>query len=298
MKFINSSVEIIPQEPDIIGGFKHIEKAARNCYKSENLITDDSWEHMLDILKDRKHYSPLEHFTVYLTIQDNNNMKIIDFYKANPYSIVIDNNLVSFITTNFRVIVENDRYDDLEYMTKPTLHELRVTVKVNCSIGVSREWNRHRTFSISEQSTRYCNYSKDKFGSEITYIIPEWIYKIQDHVANCIDSLDKSPLDYIKNLNGDSLLNELSCQDRAVCAWMENLERTEQDYMYLIKECDFKPQEARSILPLDTATCVFYTGFVKDWEHFFDLRCSSAAHPDIRKLALELKQQLEERNYI
>lgn len=79
---------------------------------------------------------------------------------------------------------------------------------------------------------------------------------------------------------------------------MENLERTEQDYMYLIKECDFKPQEARSILPLDTATCVFYTGFVKDWEHFFDLRCSSAAHPDIRKLALELKQQLEKQNYI
>jgi len=300
MNFINGSVEIIPQGNTLIDGFKLIEKTARNCYKSEDKITEKSYERMLNMLKESGHFSPMEHMTIYLTIGRSSpeNIERIIKYIKNPYSTVIYNGSIAFITTNFRVIIENDWLSDLNFSGPPTLHELRVTVKVNCSIGVSREWNRHRTFSISEQSTRYCNYSKEKFGSEITFVIPQWIYKCQDEWANSIDSLDGSSLDYIKNLSGDGLLNELSCRDRAVASWLNNLKNVEQDYLYLTREHGFKPQEARGILPLDTATCVYYTATVEQWEHFFELRCSPSAHPDIKILANSLKDQFIKEGFI
>ena len=301
MKFIKSSVEIVKQGNTIVEGFKHIEKAARNCYKSEDKITDLSYQKMIDMLKASGHYSPLEHMTIYLTIRHNISNEIeqkIQNYTINPYSKVIDNGLIAFITTNLRVLIENDWLDDLYYMEPPTLHELRVTVKVNCSIGVSREFNRHRVFSISEQSTRYCNYSKDKFGSEITFVIPQWIYRLKEEWARSINSLDGSSLEYIKDLDNKRLLKELSCHDRAVSSWLDNLKNVEQDYMYLIKEHDFKPQEARSILPLDTATCVYYTATISQWEEFFKLRCSQSAHPDIRIIAESIKRQFIENDLI
>lgn len=78
-------------------------------------------------------------------------------------------------------------------MCEPTdRHERRVTFKVVCSEAIAREWNRHRTMSISQQSTRYCNYSKEKFGSELNYIIPQWIYDTQTKLAKTTDPLDKS----------------------------------------------------------------------------------------------------------
>ena len=300
MKFIESSVKIIPQDSGMIKGYQHIEKAARNCYRSENLIGEDSYLKMLDILKERGHYSPLAHMTIYLTVESNSSQKraLITRYLGNPYSYVIFNGMIAFITTNFRVIVEHNWQDDLQFMTGPTLHQLRVTALVECSIGVSREWNRHTTIVPSEQSTRYCNYSKNKFGSEITYVIPEWIYKKRDEISKGVDPLDGKSLEYIKNLSGVELLNELACYDKGVCAWMEDLEYGESSYMYLINDCGFKPQEARGLLRLDTATTVYYTAFVKDWQHFFDLRCSPAAHPDIRVLAENLKEQFKKQNLL
>ena len=300
MKFIKSSAEIIEQGNTIIEGFKHIEKAARNCYKSEDKITEISYQKMIDMLKASGHYSPFEHMTIYLTFYRDSPEDLERYvrYKTNPYSTVIANESIYFITTNFRVIVENDWFDDLKYAGPPTLHELRVTVKVNCSIGVSREFNRHRIFSISEQSTRYCNYSKDKFGSEITFVIPQWIYRLKEEWAGSVDSLDGTSLEYIKDLDNNGLLNELSCHDRAVSSWLNNLKNVEQDYIYLIKEHNFKPQEARSILPLDTATCVYYTATVSQWEGFFKLRCSQAAHPDIRIIAESIRDQFIENKLI
>lgn len=184
-------------------------------------------------------------------------------------------------------------------MTFPShRHEHRVTVLMNCSIGVSREANRHRTFSISEQSTRYCNYSRDKFGNEITYVIPQWIYKTKADWEDCVDSLSGSPLNYLKGLTGESLIKALSCHDRGVNCWISILRKIESDYTYLIREEKFKPQEARSILPLDTATSVYYTAYVSDWQHFFKLRCSEAAHPDIKVLADDLQKKFKEANLI
>lgn len=81
-----------------------------------------------------------------------------------------------YITTNYRVIVENNWFEDLDYICEPTeWHEKRITVRFTTQIAVSREANRHRVDSVAEQSTRYCNYSKDKFGGEIAINKPKWV---------------------------------------------------------------------------------------------------------------------------
>ena len=281
MRLINSSFEVLPQAPGLEGMYKQIEIGARNCYKSEDKITDGSAEKMVEFLKNRGHYSPLEHGTVYLAIpfKYDSAPHTADHayeYITNKYSKVnvADNTL--YITTNFRVLVENNWLDDLKYLCEPTEHhEKRVSVMVTCAIGISREFNRHRTFTVSEQSTRYCNYSKDKFGVEITYVIPSWVTNISPGYK----SLEYSELSH----------NEL--------VLLDSLAQAERAYMVMIKG-GAKPQEARDVLPLSTATTVMYTGFVSDWKHFFELRTSVGAHPDARAIAIPLEEKFNELNLL
>lgn len=287
MRLIKSSFEVLPQAPGLKGLYKQIEIGARNCYKSEDKITDDSAEKMVEFLKGRGHYSPLEHGTIYLTIPYDVatcGKKYFHKYVNNPYSKVTFAGTMdidyAYITTNYRVIIENDWSDDLKYICEPTKHhEKRVSVMVTCAIGISREFNRHRTFSISEQSTRYCNYSKDKFGNEITFIIPEWAKNITPESVKGWD-----------NKQTDS--NEYTLAEKVFLSILAN---DEQVYLNLI-ENGKKPQEARDVLPLATATTVMYTGFVSDWNHFFELRTSMGAHPDARIIATLLKDKFNELN--
>lgn len=82
--------------------------------------------------------------------------------------------MIAYITTNARVLIENNWLEDLQYMCEPTkYHAKRISVKFTTSIGITRELIRHRVFSFMNESTRYCNYSKGKFGSELTFVIPE-----------------------------------------------------------------------------------------------------------------------------
>lgn len=183
-------------------------------------------------------------------------------------------------------------------MCEPTdRHTRRVTFKVECSEAIAREWNRHRTMSISQQSTRYCNYSKEKFGSELNFIIPQWIYNIRDQLANTITSSGLSRKQLL-NLDSNSLVNTLKYLNDSVDSYVETLSNAERIYMYLTTGLNCKPQEARGVLPLDTATCVYYTAFVDDWVHFLELRTTQAAHPDIRVLANIVKDFLEEQGYL
>ena len=182
-----------------------------------------------------------------------------------------------YVTTNYRVLVENKWRGDLKYLCEPTkYHEKRYSVKVNCSIGVSRELNRHRVNSICESSTRYCNYSLDKFGNEITFVIPDWI-KV-----------------YMGDLSENDFAN---CRYEFVKRWWEFLRYSEFEYMGLLKS-GLKPQDARSVLPLDTATEVMYTAFVSDWKHFFELRTAVGAHPDVRAIACPLEAEFKLNNYV
>lgn len=284
MKLIRSNFEVLPQAPGLEGMYKQIEIGARNCYKSEDKITEGSAEKMVEFLTGRKHYSPLEHGTVYLHLSvDTINYYIVNKYRENKYSKVVlvnsqeqTSNNGYYITTNYRVLIENKWLEDLKYLCEPTeWHEKRISVMVTCAIGISREFNRHRTFSVSEQSTRYCNYSKDKFGVEITYVIPSWATNLSPEY----NDIECSSIDH----------NEL--------VLLDSLKQGERHYMVMMRN-GAKPQEARDVLPLATATTVMYTGFVSDWNHFFELRTSAGAHPDARAIAIPLLEEFRKLNLL
>lgn len=278
MKLINSSFEIIEQKPGLEGLYKQIEMAGRTCYKSENNITEDSAKAFVNRMIKLGHGAMLEHGTVYLAIPMTTYAPdAVNTYRDNPYSRVNECNEFIFtdkygdkvaawcVTTNLRVLVENDCLEDLEFLCEPTgYHEKRVTVKFICPISISREFNRHRANSMAEQSTRYCNYSKDKFDNEITFIKPYWYDDADSYTKNEFD---------------------------------RGLQYAEGYYMFLIDK-GMKAQEAREILPLCTATELVHTAFVDDWKHFFFLRDAAPAHPQARELAKPLHKEFITRGYI
>lgn len=212
----------------------------------------------------------LEHGTIYLwnPVDSEDFRYIKSKYNENKYSKVGVNGQA--ITTNYRVIIENGWIDDLNYTCEPTeYHEKRYTFRLTTSIGVTRELNRHRVNSIAEQSTRYCNYSKDKFGNELTFCIPQWI-----------DEEELSKIGPYKRVirKKDASLTEI---------WITSLLNDEENYLELINN-DWKPQQAREVLPLCTATEIIHTAFASDWKHFFDLRYfgkTGAPHPNMVELA-------------
>ena len=188
MKLIESKVEIIEQEPGLEGVYKMAELAGRTAYKSEDRITEGSAKKFVEALMKLKHGAVLEHGTVYLTISDglhggafpnDEGTEIVNFYEKNPYSKVNSKYVgmgvyYNYITTNLRVIFENDRLDDLQYLCEPTeYHEKRITAKFICSRSIAQEITRHRVFSFLMESQRYVSYNKEKFGNGITIIIPE-----------------------------------------------------------------------------------------------------------------------------
>ena len=291
MKLINSKVEILePTGYTIDDVYKQIEIAGRTCYKSEDKITPTSAKEFVDRMIKSGHGAMLEHGTVYLTIptQNRNSEK----YKRNHYSAV---NIVSvdgingrtFVTTNYRVLVENEWLDDLKYICEPTVfHEKRISVRWTCDRGVSHEFVRHRVFSFAQESTRYCNYSKDKFGNELTFIIPTWLTLPESNYTYC----DGDWIDANKQVI------QISEDEANAHSFLVTLDCSEYQYTQLINN-GWKPQQARQILPNALKTELVMTGFESDWKHFFELRCDTAAHPDARKLALELYNKLYNKEY-
>lgn len=139
-------------------------------------------------------------------------------------------------------------------------HE-KISVRFICDRGVSHEIVRHRIASYSQESTRYCNYSKDKFGKEITVIKP--LFWDED--------------------------------SREYKIWYEAMQHSEQAYQALI-QMGAKPQEARSILPNSLKTEIVVTMNLREWRHFFKLRTAVNAHPQMREIACmalaKLKQEI------
>lgn len=322
MNFIEPSVEIIHQEPGIDGMMKIIELAGRTAYKSEDKITDDSAKKFVKMLKQRNHGAALEHGTCYLAVPREEWEKIVDDHDfdlwENPYQwfgfdyrYLLDNGYI-YLTTNYRVLVEHGYEQLLDYMVTPTEDEFqwnngqyqhfhrRITVKFICDRGVSHEFVRHRVFSFLQESTRYCNYGKDKFGG-VTYIIPRWIHDIQEERAHTVDSLTQVPNDHVASMEGKSLIMTLSVLDRTVADFVDTLEQCERAYLNMTQLDDgtkLLPQQARQVLPNALKTELVMTGTIEQWKGFFKLRCAPSAHPDARFLAENLRQQFINNNYI
>ena len=315
MKIVSPNVELLRQEPGLKGIFKQIELAGRTCYKSEDKINDNSAKLFVERMIESKHYAMLEHGTVYLTLVINTrtrqktvhypwyynnaiatNDEVFSYiqclFLGNKYSVVkLSQNkdyteTTMCITTNYRVIVENGWQGIMnEFLSEPTLyHERRISLKFTINIGVTREGNRHRVNSIAEESTRYCNYSKDKFDNQVTYCKPSWITQEE------IDSYNERAVRGEFEGGFDSDSNEL----HALSVYLHCLHECSRAYDKLIR-LGWKPQQAREVLPLATKSEVVYTAFAHDWKHWFDLRLygtTGKPHPNMLEVAEKACQLL------
>ena len=283
--------EIWNQEPGMDGIYRQVERAGRVCYKSEDHCTPESARPFVERMIKSDHTAMLEHATVYLLYRDGETAsaeqggdatgETWQRYERNKFSKVSTIDGCHYVTTNLRVLAENQWLADLDHLTEPLAHhERRVTVHFTTQIATTREFNRHRANSMAEQSTRYCNYSKDKVGNEISINIPEWVRALSVEEPAQIDFLELAKK--VTEGQADDYEN-----------WLFANLAAERAYMNLIA-LGRKPQEARAILPLDTNTELIHTAFVSDWKHFFDLRAqgtTGAPHPDAKVLALPLYEE-------
>ena len=277
MKLIKPSVEILEQQSGIQGIYDMIELCGKTSYKS-SVKGGKVAEDFVSARVNEGHYAVLEFGTVYLMYPSENH---IVKYDENPYSRIhlMDNGDFA-VTTNMRVLVENGWTTDLQYICEPTeYHEKRYTARFITNIGVTREMCRHRTFSFCEQSTRYCNYNSGKFGGQVTYVIPAWAQSLHEGEEQVYSPFEITPK-----------------EAELMQAWYDS----EKRYKAMLKS-DSIPQEARSCLPLGTATEICVCGFKDAWDHFFALRyygITGKPHPDMLNVATMCYNAFKEKGVI
>lgn len=342
MKLIRPSFEIWEQTAGLEGIYKQIERAGRVCYKSEDKITENSAKSFVDRMVASGHGAMLEHGTVYLQIHWNDDNReefdhIYCDYSSNPYSKVVrkvqEDDLCPtlYVTTNYRVLVEHDWLNDLEYLCEPTeYHAKRITVYFTCDRVTGESFLRHRVFSFARESTRYCNYSKDKFGNEVTFIIPNWCDDIPENLY-LQDRIDVKKFVWGSDNLAEAVRTE-GIVNRKVSKFTQRFLYTaledEETYIGLVN-AGYTPQQARIALPFAVKSPLVMTGFVDDWwgeysvidkatglidqrihgkfygelnnidrdkyrvveKGFFPLRCSKRAHPQAQELAIPLREE-------
>ena len=160
------------------------------------------------------------------------------------------------------------------------------------------EFVRHRVFSFAQESTRYCNYSKDKFGNELTFIIPCWLDLFEGtYICGCGDTGDWNDIDDFHAIHLESDFKIEGRLNFSHAMWLRTMYNAESDYKRLIEK-SWKPQQARAVLPNSLKTELVMTGFISDWENFFELRNAEAAHPQARELAKPLHEEFIKNNWL
>lgn len=282
MKLIRQDFNIVNQKGFSIKDIKeHIEYCARISYKSQDRITDDSYEKFVDMLEKRDHARPLEFGTVHLK------MILPDFegFIHSLLTIGMLNNIwikhahkgdVIYITTNYRYYLDIVKHfpNVKEYFTEEDneYYPKRYTVHFITSRGIMDEFRTHIGLSHLAESSRYCSYDKNRFGNELTFIIPNWVN------TNCPN----------KEQEGPSV---------ASIEWSTAMLDAEASYMNLIK-MGCTAQEAREVLPLSIKSELISCGFEDVWENFFYRRCAKDAHPMAREIATKVRDKFKELNYV
>ena len=294
MKLIKQSFEILEQKDfSLIGIKKFIERCGRVCYKSEDRITDDSYEKFVNMLEKRDHARPLEFGTVHL--------KMHILYFLGLKNVLCMNKMwnngwikyhyigkLAYVTTNYRYYLSIIKvYPDIQksFDTQDDkLYPRRYTVHFITSRGVMDEFRTHVSLSHLAESTRYCNYDKDRFNNEITCVIPHY----------CPDLIGGNSYDLYTckfELTQTEGLSEKSAK------WIESMCQAEQDYMDLLND-SCTAQEARDVLPLGIKSELISCGFEDAWSNFFYRRCANDAHPMAREIAIPLQEKFKELNYV
>lgn len=323
MRIINAGYEILPEQKNLM---KKIELVARTCYKSEDLITEDSCIKMVNNLIQRQHYAMLEHATLVLNVDGNSfndalglvnhlekGLKLRKDYKTfksylnftdyNAYYIISGNirawleflnecvEAIGKIPLFFKKYLEQNKTDDnlvlfksfyqenggmfvypeeeiwccqIKDTSKLSIRERLIhetlSVKFTVDRGVTHELVRMRDCSFAQESTRYCNYSKGKFGNEITVIKP------------CFWNEDTEAF------------NE----------WKMGCEESEKSYFILLNE-GATPQEARDVLPTSVKADIIMTTNIREWVHILELRAlgtTGKPHPQMEEVMIPLAKEL------
>ena len=287
MKLIKQSFEILEQKDFSLKGIKQfIERCGRVCYKSEDRITDDSYEKFVNMLEKRDHARPLEFGTVHLKMKSSNFQGFMQaLYAEGIFNDVwIKSNYneeVIYTTTNYRYYLNMVKYipfiknyfteEDNEYYPK------RYTVHMILSRGVMDEFRTHVTLSHLAESTRYCAYNKDKFNNEVTFIIPNWVDSIKEGT-------------YTKDHEFPPMWGYDNWIDSE---WFYAMCRAEETYLTMVREY-LVPQQAREVLPLSVKSELISCGFGSAWDNFFYRRCAKDAHPMAREIAIPLQDKFKE----
>ena len=291
MKLTTQSFEIIEQKDFALKGIKQfIERCARVSYKSEDKMTDTSYENFVTMLINKGHLRPLEFSTVHLKmpLEKFNDLVTLCARQGFWNSYWLKHTLqkekedtIAYITTNYRYyrmladlypvytrIDIKDFFDD----TDSSLYRKRHTVHMIISRGIMDEFRTHIGLSHLAESTRFVNYSKDKFGNEITFIIPNWIN------TKCPNKKQESP-------------------DVSDIGWSTAMFNAEASYMNLLKR-GWKPQQAREVLPLSVKSELISCGFTEAWLNFFYRRCAKDAHPMAIEIATAIQEKFKQKGYI
>lgn len=301
MKIIKNEIEEIK---DNIPG-KKMEYCGRVCYKSDSNISDDSYIRFLQNIYKSGHLSVLEHERIIFKVDSSYELDRIipnlKYFKITSYNKDIfvsanirawaencdnvENTFYPFLqeiypsffkeksevfkfpniklinNENFKLLSEGEKSEVEEF------HKAR-TFKIICSRACSHQLVRHRAFSFSQQSQRYCNFSGEKFGHSIEFIMP------------IID--DKKEF-------------EKTSKEIILRKFENSFQESENDYFSLI-EMGTRPEDARAILPNAAATIIVMTGTKQDWDSFFKLRCDEHAQREIRDISFMIKNKLGEDN--
>ena len=279
MRLVRPSVSKIQQYSGLDGVFKAVADAAKICYQTEKSKLSD--KEFVQMLIKKGHLRSLEMGTVYLIIPDDIDARLdvgylITDIQESPWSKWTwyangrsDGYGDDYITTNLRVVYELCHIDEegndvdildkdfwlWKYLSEPTdHHHLRHTFDFICSRGCGDDFRTHVTLSAVMESTRYCNYANDKFGNEISFIEPYWVYSNDD---------------------------------------INDLEEIERIYLKKIAK-GYQPQMGKNFLPLSVKTQLRMCGFWDAWTNFIEKRNSEAAYPECRRLAEEVERGLKE----
>jgi len=161
--------------------------------------------------------------------------------------------------------------------------------------GVSHEFVRHRIASYSQESTRYCNYSKDKFSNSLTFILPQYIEDELKFVTNDLSEYEDYANEDLIGLATSYVASENKVASSAALkylSWVNSMINVEEEYLTLIEETVI-PEWARGILPNDLKTEFVVTMNLREWKHFIQLRAAKEAHPQIREIAKMINKELE-----
>ena len=299
MEFLVAGYEIIDQEPGLEGMYKAAELPGRICYCSQDKMAPGTAEKFCKGLMKSNHGAPLEHGTVYLKVLKHSDWNELDKYRFNKYSKYTESTNYAYVTTNLRVLFENNWMDDLKYWCEPTeYHEKRVEVRFTVDRFTGEEFLRHRAASFNRESTRYVLFTKEKFGGgSIKYIIPVWM----------LDETTMKEIDDHKDLSITDFCQEVINEEEGhgdmtdVLVWMFALKACEWSYCKLTNDFGWQAQQARTVLPCAISSPLIKTAFVSDWVHFFNLRAlgtTGKPHPQAFELADPLMKEFIKRGLI